>query len=82
MSVIIEYCIGCRSHQWNTRHDESRYFNLYKEFEERFKNLGFKVVSIKIPRLGSFEISLGEYNLFSKLDSGQFPNVDSVVRIV
>lgn len=82
MSITIEYCNNCQAHKWSTRHDETKYRNLFKQFERRFRELGFKVIIIKNPRLGSFEISLGQYNLFSKIESGQFPLIQEVVNTV
>ena len=67
MSIIIEHCINCKNHQWNTRHNEARYKDLYDQIAKEFQNLGYKVKAGDKPKLGSFEITLGEYLLFSKL---------------
>lgn len=82
MILTIEYCVNCSKHQWNTRHNEARYRDLFNEFELKFNDLGYNVIAVKRPRLGTFEISLGEFVLFSKLETGQFPDVDSVVKLV
>ena len=32
-TFVIEHCENCRSHQWNTRHDEAK----YKQYAEESK---------------------------------------------
>ena len=29
--LVIECCIDCKNHQWNTRHDEAKYVSYAKE---------------------------------------------------
>ena len=44
-TFIIEVCENCRSHNWNTRHDEAKYKNYALESKILFFN---KVVAQKL----------------------------------
>lgn len=81
-TVVIEHCKNCKQHQWNTRHDESKYLGYFKEFKAAFEKEGLKVEHAKTSRLGSFEILLDGVVLFSKLKAGMFPDVHTVVDYV
>ena len=26
IEFVVEYCVGCESHGWNTRHNEAKYY--------------------------------------------------------
>ena len=37
-AFVIEVCIDCHKHSWNTRHDEKKYMQLAEELAETLKN--------------------------------------------
>ena len=40
-TFVIEVCENCRSHNWNTRHDEAKYKNY--ALESKYKNIAIKL---------------------------------------
>lgn len=44
---IVEHCENCRSHQWNTRHDEAKYKSFAEE-SKTFRHIDCCVVRAKI----------------------------------
>ena len=36
-TFVIEFCVGCKGHQWNTRHDEAKYMNYFTQVSELIK---------------------------------------------
>ena len=35
---VFEVCVDCRSHQWNTRHDEGKYMQFYSDVSAAIKS--------------------------------------------
>jgi len=86
-NIHIEVCANCRSHAWCTRHKEQK----YNQFAEETKAAiladcpGYTVeinAITNVPRIGAFEVSHGENVIFSKLNSGLWPNPKVLARDV
>lgn len=94
--VYIEHCHSCSTHNWCTKHDESKYVSYFENCKAKILVVcpEVQVVANQIPlsfyhkfaisdkpkegkssfpRLGSFEIYFKESVIFSKLESGQWP---------
>lgn len=95
--VFIEHCQNCPSHNWCTKHDESKYLSYYESCKKHIKDLipELEIIQNQIPvhlvskfttsdprpwegkmafpRLGSFEVYYKNKTVFSKLESGAWP---------
>jgi len=81
-TIVIEHCRNCKQHQWNTRHNESRYLALFSEFKTVLEQHGLRVHQTPTFRLGAFEIQMNGVTLFSKFKSEMFPDVRSMVELI
>ena len=37
VTFVFEVCSGCKNHQWNTRHDESKYVQFFQDCSAAIK---------------------------------------------
>ena len=84
--IMIEVCQNCKNHQWCTRHDESRYNSCFEMVKSAILAQNDVVVeknlNIKAPRIGAFEITCNNIQIFSKKNSGLWPDADGISQRV
>ena len=93
--VYIEHCQNCSTHNWCTKHDESKYISYFENCKAKILVVCPEVQVLcnqvplfllsklsssqpkgknpSFPRIGSFEIYFKSVTIFSKLESGQWP---------
>ena len=104
--VYIEFCVNCNSHQYCTKHDESKYKSYYDAcfskimltcpevqvvpnqipvaFRKNFTTSEGKpkpwAGKMTFPRMGAFEVFYKDKLIFSKLESGKWPQAAKVAE--
>jgi selT/selW/selH-like putative selenoprotein len=83
--ISIEICQNCRLHRFCTRHDEKKYEKYFSDLslliQNNFPSLSiFKNKEIENPRLGAFEITFRNELIFSKIKSGMFPDLQTIIK--
>ena len=87
MSIIkLEICRDCEAHVYCTNHDEKKYLDYQAKTERILRSLPVQCCLMDNPRLGAFEVTLyssrGSFRVYSKLSTGQWPNINYIYRQV
>ena len=85
---MIETCANCKSHGWNTRHDEKKYFDYFNK-GNNFLICNFYLVSAaiveRIPHAVSMHNSIPKsylpYDMYCNLVPNSDPNCASFVQV-
>ena len=69
MKIHIEYCV-----KWNYDPEFERVSNIIKELNPQVEVRGNE----ESPRTGAFEVTINDQLIYSKFDSGTFPNESEI----